>query len=246
MLEFSFKNRNELENELIDFKVLFAYHSNKIENDEINYHDTRDVFENGKVVGFNGDPRTLFEIQNQKDCYNFLIDNLVKREKISVELIKDIHRELTKSTYDENRYAKGERPGEYKKGDYIVGKAEIGVDSKDVEREMNELIDEINSAKSNDHLSIVTYFHLRFETIHPFADGNGRVGRALINYYLIINGYKPLIVYDEDKKLYYECLQAYDEKEDIEPLKSFLEYEQKKTWEKKKQPSIRLDDVIKD
>ena len=140
MLKIKYKNKEELENELEDFKVLFAYNSNKIENDEINYHDTREVFENGKVVGFSGNPRTLFEIQNQKDCYLFLLDKLVSREKISTELIKAIHKELTKGTYDERRYEKGERPGEFKKGDYIVGKAEIGSLAEDVEKEINDLV----------------------------------------------------------------------------------------------------------
>ena len=240
MLGFTYKDRNELEKELDSFKILFAYNSGKIENERISFHDVLSIFKNGKVVEFSGNPRTLFEIQNQKDCYLFLLDKLVSREKISTELIKAIHKELTKGTYDERRYEKGERPGEFKKGDYIVGKAEIGSLAEDVEKEINDLVNEINEASSSDYLTIAAYFHLRFETIHPFADGNGRVGRTLLNYYLIINGIKPLIVYDEDKKLYYECLQAYDEKEDIEPLKKFLEYEQEKTWTRKKQPKTNL------
>ena len=240
MLGFAYKDRNELEKELDSFKILFAYNSGKIENERISFHDVLSIFKNGKVVGFSGNPRTLFEIHNQKDCYMFLLDKLVSREKISTELIKAIHKELTKGTYDERRYEKGERPGEFKKGDYIVGKAEIGSLAEDVEKEINDLVNEINEASSSDFLTIAAYFHLRFETIHPFADGNGRVGRTLLNYYLIVNGIKPLIVYDEDKKLYYECLQAYDEKEDIEPLKKFLEYEQEKTWTRKKQPKTNL------
>lgn len=240
MLTFEYSNRNDLENALCDFKVLFAYHSNKIENDEINYNDTRDVFENGKVVGFNGNPRTLFEIQNQKDCYEFLIDKVINKEVISEELIKTIHKTLTNGTYDEVRYSKGERPGEYKKDDYIVGAAEIGSLAENVEREIIDLLNEINNSDSTDYLTIATYFHLRFETIHPFADGNGRVGRTLLNYYFMIHNIKPLIIYDEDKKLYYECLRAFDNKQDIEPLKKFLIYEQEKTWTKKKPKIVKL------
>lgn len=240
MLTFEYSNRNDLENALCDFKVLFAYHSNKIENDEINYNDTRDVFENGKVVGFNGNPRTLFEIQNQKDCYEFLVDKVINKEVISEELIKTIHKTLTNGTYDEVRYSKGERPGEYKKGDYIVGAAEIGSLAENVEREIIDLLNEINNSDSTDYLTIATYFHLRFETIHPFADGNGRVGRTLLNYYFMIHNIKPLIIYDEDKKLYYECLRAFDNKQDIEPLKKFLIYEQEKTWTKKKPKRVKL------
>ena len=151
-----------------------------------------------------------------------------------------IHHELTKGTYDERRYEKGERPGEYKKSDYIVGKAEIGSLAQDVEKEIKDLVLEINEENTNGYLTIATYFHLKFETIDPFADGNGRVGRTLLNYYLMIHNIKPLIVYDEDKKIYYECLQTFDEKQDIEPLKKFLEYEQEKTWKKKENKTVSL------
>lgn len=244
MLKLEYKTKNDIENALEDFKVLFAYHSNKIENEEINYHDTREIFENGKAVSFTGNPRTLFEIQNQKDCYNFLLDRIVKKEKISNELILEIHKELTKGTYDERRYEKGERPGEYKKGDYIVGKAEIGSLAENVQNEINDLLDEINNEESNDYETIAAYFHCKFETIHPFADGNGRVGRTLLNYYLMINNIKPLIVYEEDKKLYYECLQAFDNSQDIKPLKKFIEYEQEKTWKKKESKVVKLSSFL--
>ena len=63
---------NDLELRLDSFRILFAYHSGKIENEEITYHDTREIFENGKVVGYTGDPRALFELQNQKVCYEAL------------------------------------------------------------------------------------------------------------------------------------------------------------------------------
>lgn len=240
MLSLIYKNNNDLETVLYDFKTLFAYHSNKIENNETEYSYVREIFENGKVVGFSGNPRTLFEIQNQKECYEFLIDIIVNKEMISEDLIKLIHKTLTNGTYDEKRYAKGERPGEYKIGDYIIGKAEIGSDAKDVHNDIVELLDEINNSKSSDYLTIAAYFHCRFETIHPFADGNGRVGRTLLNYYFMIHNIKPLIIYDEDKKLYYECLQAFDEKQDIEPLKKFLLYEQEKTWKKKETKVVNL------
>lgn len=240
MLSLIYKNNNDLETVLYDFKTLFAYHSNKIENNETEYSYVREIFENGKVVGFSGNPRTLFEIQNQKECYEFLIDKIVNKEMISEDLIKLIHKTLTNGTYDEKRYAKGERPGEYKIGDYIIGKAEIGSDAKDVHNDIVELLDEINNSKSSDYLTIAAYFHCCFETIHPFADGNGRVGRTLLNYYFMIHNIKPLIIYDEDKKLYYECLQAFDEKQDIEPLKKFLLYEQEKTWKKKETKVVNL------
>ena len=235
-----FIKKKNIENQLNDFRIIFAYHSNKIENNETDYQDVREVFENGRVSGFSGDPRTLFEIQNQKKCYEYLLDKLVEKEEISVELIKQIHKILTEGTYDELRYAKGERPGEFKKSDYIVGADEVGSGFEDVEKDIEELVNELKENKSNDHLLIGAYLHCCFEAIHPFADGNGRVGRTLLNYYFVINGLKPLVIYDEDKRMYYECLQAYDKKQTLEPMMKFLEYCQIKTWEKKKREYKKL------
>ena len=62
----------DIDKYLHSFRILFAYNSGKIENIEIDYHDTREVFENGKVSSFTGNVRTLFEQQNQKDCYEIL------------------------------------------------------------------------------------------------------------------------------------------------------------------------------
>jgi len=62
----------DLDKYLDSFRILFAFHSGKIENEEITYHDTREIFENGRVVNYTGSPRALFEQQNQKLCYEFL------------------------------------------------------------------------------------------------------------------------------------------------------------------------------
>ena len=225
------KTASDLDKYLSNFKILFAYHSGRIENDEITYHDTREIFENGRVLNFTGSPRTLFEEQNQKACFKMLKHKIIQKEYLNIQLVKETHRILTEGTYDETRYIeKGERPGEFKKHDYIIGLNEVGSSKEEVEGDIRDLLKEINEYASNNFLKVAAYFHARFEYIHPFADGNGRVGRTLMNYYLMINDHPPLIIFDEDKKLYYECLQAYDQKEDIIPLEKFLNYETEKTW----------------
>ena len=81
-------------------------------------------------------------------------------------------------------------------------------------------------------MKVASYFHARFEYIHPFADGNGRTGRTLLNYYLMCNDHPPMIIYDEDKDRYYAALEAYDSKEELEPLNKFLISQTEKTWKK--------------
>lgn len=223
-----------LDNALENFQVLFAYNSNHIEMPEVTYHDTREIFENGKVTNFRGDIKNLFAIQNQKTCYLYLRNRIVKKEKLSVDLIKEIHHELVKGTYDERRFKRGERPGEFKKHDYVTGKNEVGSYPNEVEGDIRELVTEINEIEINEDncFMVAAYFHARFENIHPFADGNGRVGRTLLNYLNMINNIPPVIIYDEDKKYYYECLEKYDTDDDISSLEEFFEYEMEKTWQR--------------
>ncbi len=184
-------------------------------------------------MGYTGNPRALFEQHNQKLCYEFLKAKIVQKEPLSIELVKEIHRVLTGGTYDERRYIENEeRPGEFKKHDYVTGVHEIGSAAQDVVNDLTELIAEVNAYQGRDVLKAATYLHARFEYIHPFADGNGRVGRTLMNYYLMTHDHPPLIVYDEDKRVYYECLQKYDAAEELDPLYEFLKYETEKTWQK--------------
>lgn len=223
---------SDLELHLDSFRILFAYHSGKIENEHITYHDTREIFENGQVVGYTGDTRTLFELQNQKVCYDFLKSKMIEREPLSIPLILEVHRILTAGAYDERRYiVHGERPGEFKKHDYVTGKNEVGSRPEDVEADLSELLEEVNSIGKQSPMKAGAYFHARFENIHPFADGNGRVGRTLLNYWLTINDYPPTIIFEEDKRSYYEALQEYDEQETLDALVSFLEEQTVKTWD---------------
>lgn len=218
---------------LDSFRILFAYHSGKIENPEISYHDTREIFENGRVVNFTGSPRTIFEQRNQKLCYDFLKPRIIARKPITIALIKETHAILTAGTYDENRYIQqGERPGAFKKHDYVTGMEEVGSLPENVEHDMQELLATLQELAGKDPLKTATYFHVRFEYIHPFADGNGRVGRTLLNYLLMTRDHPPLIVYDEDKRDYYAALEEYDRNEDYQPMYAFLKRETIRTWEK--------------
>ena len=222
--------REELAGALSDYRIYFAYNSGKIENPSITYHDTREVFENGRAVSFTGDVRTLFEIQNQKECSEILFDAFGSRRAIDEALVLEVHRALTQGTYDERRWARGERPGKYKIHDYVVGLNGVGSPPESVAGDMRELLDELGVAKPSNVLTVAAYFHLAFERIHPFADGNGRVGRALMNHLLVMNDHPPIVIYDEDKLAYYGAIQVWDDEDDLEPMLDFLRAETVKTW----------------
>lgn len=224
---------------LDNFQILFAYHSEKIENDAVTLHDTREIFEHGCVTNYTGDLRTLFEIKNQKDCFRFLIDNILSKRELTSGFILELHRQLMKGCYDETRYKKGERPGSFKIHDYVTGDG-IGAPPELTGQELEELLQEIREAEGKDVLTIAAYLHLRFEEIHPFADGNGRVGRTLLNYYLMTHGHPPLILYSEDKKTYYLSLAVYDKTGRIDGFIRFLKEQSLKTWHRRERRPERL------
>jgi len=222
-----------LDKYLDSFRILFAFHSGKLENKEISYFKTREIFENGWVLNFTGNPRTLFEQQNQKLCYEVLKGKIIHKDPLSVEIIKEIHNALTSGTYDERQYIKnGERAGEFNKHGDVIGHDELSSSPESIESDLTELINEVNDYGGHDVLKVATYLHAKFQFIHPFAIGNGRVGRTLLNYYLMVNNHPPLIVYDEYKRFYYESLQKYDEDEELSALYEFLKFLVEKTWEK--------------
>lgn len=232
----------KLEARLDSFRVLFAYHSGKIENEAVTYADTREIFEKGQVCGYTGPTRALFEQQNQKLCYDFLKDKIIARQPLTLPLVLEVHRILASGTYDERRYVvNGERPGEFKHHDYVTGVHEVGAYPEDVPNEMQTLLDEVNTIGRQKPLLAAAYLHAAMENIHPFADGNGRVGRTLMNYWLMINNYPPIVVHQENRTAYYRALQCYDETEELQPLMDFLQQETIQTW-RRQMPSLMQDE----
>ena len=149
--------------------------------------------------------------------------------------MKEFQSRLTQNTYDTRRWQIGERPGEYKKHDFVTGKAEIGAAPEDVAEEIAELLKKLDDAPAEKALTAAAYFHAKFENIHPFADGNGRTGRLAMNYLLLLNNHPPIIVHEQDRKGYYEALEAWDERQELEPLIQYLKEQTEKTWEKQVQ-----------
>ena len=226
------KTDAELAEVLNGTSVSFAYHSGNLENDRITYNDTREIFDHDGVTSYTGDLRTLFEIRNAKDAYELFLKSFRDRRPLDENLVKEFQKQLTLNTYDTRRYQLGERPGEYKHHDYVTGKYEIGAAPEDVADEMQELLDELKDIRLDQLLRAAAYYHVKFENIHPFADGNGRTGRLTMNYFLVMNNHPPITIHQEDRKDYYAALEAWDERQELAPMESFLKEQTVKTWAK--------------
>ena len=122
----------ELAEALNAFAIVIAYHSGKIENENITYHDTREIFEHDGVTAYTGNLRTLFEIRNAKDAYELFLCAFRNRRPLDETFVKELQFCLTKNTYDTRRWQLGERPGEYKRHDYVTGREEIGAAPEDL------------------------------------------------------------------------------------------------------------------
>ena len=226
------KTDAQLAEALNSHSVSFAYHSGKIENERITYNDTREIFDHDGVTSYTGDVRTLFEIRNAKIANELFLISFQEKRPVDERFIKELQKELTQATYDTRRWRIGERPGEYKRHDYVTGKEEIGASPEDVKQEMDELLAELQDIPDEKALAAAAYFHAKFENIHPFADGNGRCGRLAMNYFLVLHNHPPIVIHEEDRKAYYAALEAWDTKQELMPLCAFLKEQTAKTWEK--------------
>ena len=226
------KTDAQLAEALNGHSIAFAYHSGKIENENITYNDTREIFDHDGVTSYTGDLRTLFEIRNAKNAYELFLTSFGEKRPVDEDFIKELQKTLTQMTYDTRRWSLGERPGEYKRHDYVTGKEEIGASPEDVKIEMDELLAELRDVPDEKALTAAAYFHAKFENIHPFADGNGRCGRLAMNYFLVLHNHPPIIIHEEDRKAYYTALEAWDTNQELMPLCDFLKEQTVKTWKK--------------
>ena len=224
------KNSGDLDAVVNGQAITLAYHSTKIEEPQVTFHDTREIFEHGRVISYSGDIKSLFALQNARRGWEVFLDSFEKKLILDEELIKKFHYILTTGIYDDRRFLHGERPGEYKKSDYVTGLHEVGALPEEVKEEMDELLEDMKDIPGEKALKAAAFFHAKFENIHPFADGNGRCGRLVMNYFLAMKDHPLINIHEEDYKAYMEALECWDKKQELNILETFLKDQTVKTW----------------
>lgn len=188
-------------------QVNMAYNSNRIEGSKLTEEQTRYIFET-RTIGFKEQEAVpvddIIETSNHFVAFDHLLDNIHK--PLSNNIIKKLHSILKIGTSDSTK--EWFNIGEWKKLPNEVG-GERTVLPQDVETEMNILNKWYNSIENITFENIVEY-HFRFEKIHPFQDGNGRVGRLIMFRECLRNGIIPFIIDDNHKQFYYRGLREFE------------------------------------
>lgn len=189
-------------------QIDLTYNSNHIEGSRLTHEQTRYIFETHTIDPATGEVINVddvIETVNHFRCIDLIIDRAT--EPLSEQLIKDIHRQLKQGTSDSTR--SWFRVGDYKQLPNEVGGQDT-CDPKEVHQAMVALLRDYRP-KQRHGLDDILDFHQRFERIHPFQDGNGRVGRLIMFKECLASGIVPFIITDDLKFYYYRGLQYWPE-----------------------------------
>ena len=189
-------------------QISFAYNTNHIEGSQLTEEQTRYIYETNTIL-FEKD--TIINVDDIQETINhfklvdYMIDNAT--QKLTEEIIKKFHKILKTGTSDSKK--DWFNVGEYKKLANEVGNVKTS-SPRNVERDIKKLLDWYNLLEKITINDLIE-FHYKFESIHPFQDGNGRVGRAIMFKECLKNNIIPFIIMDKDKLFYYRGLKEYKE-----------------------------------
>ena len=191
-------------------QVNFSYNSNKIEGSRLTSEQTEAIFETSSFISKNDDLiklDDLIESKNHFKLFDYMLDYV--DEPLSKEMIIEMNKILKRGTNDEDN-------PRYNVGGFKVVPNTIGVvnmietsSPETTEQDVNSLLDDY-SKLTQVTLEDIIDFHVKFERIHPFGDGNGRVGRIIMFKECLKNNIMPFIILDQDKPYYIRGLKEYN------------------------------------
>ena len=190
---------------------LMAYNSNKIAGNKLTEDEIAFLFDTGNLPPSNHD----YKVKDIEEVHgHFLAFDLMMRtldQELSEDLIKQFHYELKIGVFEE------------RVNGYVIGDYEIRSDI-DIASQMKELLEWYHTQEKSLHT--LTEFHIRYEIIHPFQSGNGRVGRLILFRECLKNEIMPFIIEAKNNNDYIKSLEL-AQKGDLEPLENLFREEQK-------------------
>lgn len=197
-LEFALSNEEYLK----DLITRLTYHSNAIEGNTLTFTETYAILYNDNSFKIEGkEPREIYEAINHKTALELMFKFIKEDTNITERLIKDLNSAINRNIKDTESYRKIQV--------IIQGSNYIPPKPEQIPNHMNYFVYNYNNDVNDIYTKIANY-HMQFESIHPFEDGNGRTGRLLINYELLKNNLPPVVISKEDKEKYFEFLRNKD------------------------------------
>ena len=198
ILEFILSNKNYLE----DLITRSTYHSNAIEGSTLTYAETYAILYNDNSFKIEGkEPREIYEAINHKKALELVFKNLENDENFDERFIKKLNETINRDIKDTEGYRTVQV--------FIQGSEYIPPEPEKVPNLMMYYIYNYNHDEQ-DIFNKIARYHIEFEKIHPFEDGNGRAGRLLINYELLKNNLSPVVISKDDRVKYFEFIRKND------------------------------------
>ena len=190
-------------------QIIFAYNTNHIEGSKLTEDQTRYIYETNTILFERGTVASVDDIVETSSHFK-LVDYMldIASEPLTEDIIKKFHKILKEGTMDSRK--EWFNVGEYKKLPNEAGMMKTA-SPNETPKEMQKLMEWYNSL-SKITIKEIIEFHARFEKIHPFQDGNGRVGRMIMFKECLKNNIVPFIILDEEKALYMRGLKEYSKK----------------------------------
>jgi Fic family protein len=199
-----------------EIAIAFTYNTNAIEGSTITLEETREI-----IVDKTAPNKPLRDIKETEAHFRVFLEMLDGKEKISKDLLLKWHKAIFEET-------KGDIAGRYR--DFLVRVGPYRApDWQDVENLMTNFFKFLNTAKLNP-VELAARAHYKFEKIHPFGDGNGRIGRLITNHILWRYGYPMLIIEYAKRKSYYRALQKNEDAFVNYFLRRYIAVHKKRTW----------------
>ena len=189
-----------------NIQVKFAYNSNHIEGSRLSEEQTRYIYETHSFISDKEEVVSINDINealNHFRCFDYILENV---NILNENLIKELHKILKTNTSDSLK--EWFKVGDYKLKQNMVGDKKTVAPSK-VKKEIQALLDTYNE-KENITFEDIIDFHYKFESIHPFQDGNGRVGRLIMFKECLKHNIIPFIIDEKYKLFYYRGLKEYE------------------------------------
>lgn len=199
-------------------QITAAYNSNKIEGGLLSEEQVTEIFRQGQVMSGDFRNKDVEEMQGHFKMFDHMLGSLGK--PLSAEIIKGMHRNLKEDVFED--LANG-----YVAGDWKTRRNTVGCITTALPDEVPERIEELLARKVTT-IDDISRFHVEFEMIHPFQDGNGRVGRMIILKQCLDNGIVPIIIFASDQEQYYDGLVSAQNQKDYSILIELFKKEQEK------------------